>query len=150
MSTRIGLRPAVCTLWPVRCPERNTGELTEHFALLKEPHCCGFDQDGSQTVKEWIEDQDLADYNRMNDRMLEIISIKNQRHPAALDIKSQYLFRLALYDLDEFRVQVFEKAILADMKLDSDQLEAARTDDVALLELGMAFVKWELFGVGKE
>ncbi|CAB5128941.1 hypothetical protein D3OALGA1CA_3103 [Olavius algarvensis associated proteobacterium Delta 3] len=142
-------RPAACRMYPLaRALSRNreTGELTEHFALLKEPHCCGFDQDGSQTVEEWVEDQDLADYNRMNDRMLEIISIKNQRHPAVLDIKSQYLFRLALYDLDEFRDQVFEKGILADMKLDPDQFEAARTDDVALLELGMLFIKKELFG----
>lgn len=146
-------RPAACRMYPLaRALSRNrkTFEITEHFALLKEPHCCGFDQDGSQTVKEWMEDQALADYNRMNDRMLKIISLKNQRHPDPLDVKSQYLFRLALYDLDGFRVQVFEKGILADMKPDSDQLEAARTDDVALLELGMAFVKWELFGVGIE
>jgi len=141
-------RPATCRMYPLaRALSRNreSGEMTEHFALLKEPHCRGFDQEGTQTVAEWIEDQDLAVYNRMNDRMLEIISLKNQHHPEPLDVKSQYLFRLALYDLDEFRVHVFEKGILGDMNPDADILEAARTDDVALLELGMAFIKWELF-----
>jgi len=145
-------RPVACRMYPLAralSRSRETGELTEHYALLKEPHCRGFEQNGSQTVAEWITGQDLAVYNRLNDRMLEIISLKNQRHPEPLDVKSQYLFRLALYDLDEFRVHVFEKGILADMTPDADQLEAARTDDVALLELGMAFVKWELFGVGK-
>ena len=142
-------RPAACRMYPLAralARNRETGGLTEHYALLKEPHCRGFEQDGSQTVEEWIADQDLAVYNRMNDQMMEIISLKNQRHPDPLDVKSQYLFRLALYDLDEFRLQVFEKGILASMEADADQFESARTDDVALLELGMAFVKKELFG----
>jgi len=142
-------RPAACRMYPLaRALSRNreSGEMTEHFALLKESHCCGFDQEGTQTVTEWIEDQDLAVYNRMNNRMLEIISLKNQHHPEPLDVKSQYLFRLALYDLDEFRTHVFEKGILEEMKPDAEILEAARTDDVALFELGMMFVKKELFG----
>jgi hypothetical protein len=53
---------------------------------------------------------------------------------------------MALYDLDRFRTQVFENALLDNNEqvrdsLDPDLLEQAREDDLALLRLGHAWVK---------
>jgi hypothetical protein len=113
--------------------------------LLKEPHCRGFDQDDNQTVREWIENQGLTVYNELNDLLLEIISLKNRLKSGPVDIKSKYLFNMACYDLDRFRSHIFDKGLLDDMNLDNDTLDAIHKDEVALLKLGLRWLKQILF-----
>lgn len=137
-------RPASCRTYPlVRAISRNraTGNVTEHFMLLKEPHCLGFDASKSQTAQQWMDDQEIEIYNHFNDQMLEIIRFKNQLRPGPLDLKSRQLFYMALYDLDRFRTQIFENAILDQIAVDPKKLAAAKTDDTALLEVAMQWVK---------
>ena len=141
-------RPSSCRTYPLvraisRC--RETGRITERFALLKEPHCLGFKETKGQTVRQWINDQEIAVYNYINDRLIEIISLKNQLHTGPLDLKSRYLFYMALYDLDNFRARIFENGLFDNFEVNPQQLETARTDDTALLEVGMEWVKEVLF-----
>ena len=124
---------------------RKTGKVTEHFALIKEPHCRGFEQETTQTVRQWIENQKIAGYNEMNDMLMEIISMKNHTIPSPLDMKSSHSFYIALYDLDRFRPHIFEKGLLDDFHLDSDILEAVKNDDVELLKIGHRWIKQMLF-----
>ena len=142
-------RPASCRIYPVAraiTRSRDTGRIEEHYALLKEPHCLGHAQDASQTVREWVANQELAAYNEFNDMLMEIIALKNQQGPEPLGMKSRLAFHMALYDLDRFRIQVFEKGLLDNsdpdsLNLDPDLLEQAREDDLALLRIGHAWVK---------
>jgi Fe-S-cluster containining protein len=142
-------RPASCRMYPLlralsRC--RNTGRITERFFIIKEPHCRGFESDKPVQVKQWLRDQDLTNYNRFNDKLLELISLKNRRLPGPLDLKAQHLFHLALYDLDTFRHQLFDDGFYRHMPVDQQALEAARNEDTALLKLGIQWVKDSLFG----
>lgn len=143
-------RPSSCRMYPlvraVAC-SRQTGEISEKFMLLKEPHCLGFHQGNLQTVRQWISDQKIAGYNEINDRLIHIISLKNRRRPGVLDLKSRNLFVTALYDLDEFRSRIIHHGLLAGFLVDSALVDKVLEDDVALLELGMQWVKHELFGV---
>ena len=124
---------------------RETGHISEHYMMLKEPHCLGFNQNQTQTVAEWIEDQGITVYNQMNDMLMEIISLKNRFMPGKLDIKSSLLFHMACYDIDKFRSHIFEKGILDDQNLDSGTLDAIKDDDVELLKMGFKWIKHKLF-----
>jgi Fe-S-cluster containining protein len=137
-------RPSSCRTYPLArlaSRSRETGKITEQYVLLKEPHCLGFQEGGLRSVRSWVTDQGLAIYNEMNDLLMEIISLKNQLHPAPLDIKSRHIFHMACYDLDAFRNQ------LDTLDAASETLEAARHDDTALLKLGLAWLKKMLFNV---
>jgi uncharacterized protein len=141
-------RPASCRMYPLaRMVSRNreTGRMTEHYALMKEDHCLGFCEPKTQTVREWIENQELIVYNRINDKFMEIISLKNRLNPGPLDLKSRYLFAMACYDMDTFRQHIFEKGLFDDFELDSITLEKIKTDDVALLDVGMTWIQQILF-----
>jgi len=141
-------RPASCRTYPlVRAISRNraTGKVSEHFMLLKEPHCLGFDASKSQTVQQWINDQEIEIYNHFNDQMLEIIRLKNQLRPGPLDPKSRHLFYMALYDLDRFRTQVFKNKLLDQIEVDPQKRVDSETDDTALLEISMQWIKQALF-----
>jgi Fe-S-cluster containining protein len=142
-------RPSSCRMYPVIravSRSRETGKISEHYMLLKEPHCLGFNEGQTQTVREWIKDQGVAIYNEINDMLMEIISLKNSLMPGPLDIKAKHLFHMALYDLDRFRSHIFEKGLLDNLHLDSETLEAVRNDDLALLKLGHKWIKQIFFG----
>ncbi len=141
-------RPSSCRTYPlVRLASRNrqTGRISARYFLLKEPHCRGFGSDRTQTVGRWIQDQDLCDYNEENDRILELISLKNRFRPGPLAPADRHLFVTALYNLDEFRRQVFEATLAGDDRFDSVLREAADQDDAALLRLAIQWVKQKLF-----
>ena len=141
-------RPSSCRTYPLariatRC--RDTGQISERYMLVQEPHCHGFQQTKTQRIKDWIKAQGLEPYNQMNDRLMEIISLKNRLHPKALNLAAQQLFYLALYDLDNFRGQIFTNDLLNGFITEPESLEAIRSDDVALLKLALKWVKAKLF-----
>jgi uncharacterized protein len=144
-------RPSSCRTYPlVRLASRSreTGDITERFLLLKEPHCLGFEKDRTWTVCEWIENQAVSFYNEMNDMLLEIISLKNRNLPGSLDIESRRCFHMALYDIDTYRSHIIEKNIFDQRhpgSPDAVTWDTLINDDVALLKLGHQWIKKILF-----
>jgi len=137
-------RPSSCRTYPlVRALSRSrqTGEITEQFMVLREQHCLGFKEGKPQTVPQWIDEQDIAVYNEINDQLMQIIRLKNRLMPGPLDLKSRHLFYTALYDLDNFRSQIKKKRLLNDFQVDSSAMDKAMEEDVELLKLGMKWIK---------
>jgi len=142
-------RPSSCRMYPLArgvFRSRETEKITEQYVLLKETHCLGCSQEKIWTIGEWIIDQELAEYNKMNDMLMEIISLKNRLLPGVLDIKSRLVFHMACYDLDRFRTDIFEKDLLKDFTCDTpDILNKIKDNDTALLLLGLKWLKHILF-----
>jgi Fe-S-cluster containining protein len=132
-------RPASCRIYPlargVTINARNN-EMQEHFALLQEAHCCGHGQGRTWTPASWVSNQKLAEYNRINDWLFEIIQLKKSLGSGPLNLAMQRLFQLLLYDLDRFRNHIFSKNLMADQKWAQHLIETARSDDLVLLEVG--------------
>jgi len=141
-------RPSSCRIYPLAralSRSRETGETTEHFAYLRESYCLGHEQEKTQTVREWVERQELAPYNEQNDRLIEIIALKNRLKPGPLDLATGRMFHLALYDLDTFRGKIFKDGLLSDFTVGKDLLTRAEQDDTQLLQIGYAWIKTKLF-----
>lgn len=141
-------RPSSCRIYPVAraiSRSRETGRITEHFAIIKEPHCLGFQRDKSQTVSEWMRSQEVTAYNELNDMFIEIISLKNRLMPGPLALRAQHLFHTALYDIDAFRTQISQNDLVKDMNLAEAYLETLRKNDIELLKFGHRYVKENLF-----
>lgn len=142
-------RPSSCRAYPlvrVASRSRETGKVTERYYYITEPHCLGFEESGNGTVASYVDEQGLEPYNEMNDRLMEIISLKNMLRPGQLDVESKYLFYLALYNLDTFRQYILENKFSGDIGKDPDLIENAEKDDVSLLKLGHVWIKKKLFG----
>ena len=142
-------RPSSCRIYPLvrgLARSRQSGEIREQFMVLQESHCRGFKEGGKQTAQQWMDGQEIKIYNQINDKLMQIISLKNQLRPGPLDLKSRHLFHTALYDLDNFRSQIEKNGLLDDFQVDAAMLEKAMEDDVALLEIGMAWIKGVVFG----
>jgi Fe-S-cluster containining protein len=137
-------RPSSCRTYPLIrgvARSRSTGEMTEQFVVLKEPHCMGFKKGHTQTIRQWIDGQGIADYNKNNDKLMQIIILKNRLIPGPLDAKSSQQFQTALYDLDDFRTQIKHNGLLDNFQIDSRILDSAMKNDLALLDLGMIWIE---------
>ena len=141
-------RPSSCRTYPLMravTRSRSTGEMTAQFMMLRESHCLGFEEGKTRTLQQWIEEQGLAVYNENNDKLMQIISLKNRLIQGPLDIKSSQLFFTALYDQDDFRLQIQNSGLMDNFHVDSRIMDAALENDVALLDLAMKWIKHMLF-----
>lgn len=134
-------RPSSCRTYPLvrvlrRC--RESGDVLEEYRLLQEPHCRGFDAERQQTAHEWTADQDLRQYNAENDRLLNLISLKARLSSKALPPSLAEQVFTALYDLDRLREQLHDGRLAG---VSAELVEDARRDEVALLRLGVEWVK---------
>ena len=142
-------RPASCRMYPLAraiTRSRETGEITEYFALIEESHCKGLREKKKQTVREWIETQEVQIYNKMNDKLMDIISLKNAIMPGKLEGKQEENFYLACYDIDTFRDAIINNGLFSDFIIPDSVLKKIEEDDIALLDLGFKWVKDFLFG----
>ena len=142
-------RPTSCRTYPVarairRC--RQSGSLTEHFALIREPHCRGFDEAEVQTVPQWLSAQAASTDFAVTDRLMDIIQLKNRLRPGPLAPDEMTQCRMALYDMDRFREVINTDPVIGGNPIEAGQLNAAQSDDLALLTLAMAWVRHYLFG----
>jgi Fe-S-cluster containining protein len=131
-------RPSSCRTYPlVRLASRSreTGKISENYFLIQEEHCLGFDEKQNQTAEEWVENQGIDVYNRMNDMLLELISLKNRLLPDPFDDRTMQLIYTAFYDIDRFRSRIASGEISVSTG-NVDEL-----DDVGLLKLSIQWVK---------
>ena len=143
-------RPGSCRMYPLAravTRSRQTGELAEFFARIEEPHCNGFGKGSGMTVREWLGGQDVAAHNRNNDKLMELLSLKNRIMPGRLDPVLADYFYLALYDTDEFKDKILTSDLPdGDLPPDAVRKEIA-ADDEALLDFAILWLKQVLFGI---
>lgn len=143
-------RPASCRLYPLAraiSRSRKTGEIQEYYALIEESHCKGFDDHHTRTVGQWLTGQDVERHNRNNDKLMELIHLKNRIMPGPLSSDQSDLFYLALYDLDEFRHRIFSRDLLGTAAVAPRVMARIGTSDEALLDLGLKWVRYQWFGM---
>jgi Fe-S-cluster containining protein len=141
-------RPSSCRMYPLMRAVtrlRSSGEMTAQFMLVKESHCHGFEEGKTRTLKQWMHAQGVVIYNENNDKLMQIISLKNRLIPGQLDIKSRHLFNLAIYNLDDFKSQIQNNGLLDNFDVNSRIMDTALKSDVALLNLAMQWLKHTLF-----
>lgn len=107
-------RPGACRAYPLgRAAVRTkSGELQQHFVLLKESHCKGFAETRPQTPLLYSKEQGLAEYNLYNDALASLIQHDEIRQGRFMPSDEQLrLFALALYNLDQFRDDITRGAL---------------------------------------
>ncbi|MBF0449210.1 MAG: YkgJ family cysteine cluster protein [Candidatus Magnetomorum sp.] len=137
-------RPASCRYYPLArlvSRSRETGKISASYMLMKEAHCMGHnDQKGflcEQTLEKWLDSQELANDDNYNDRMLEIIAVKNQAGIKDLSADQKKLFFMCCYDIDSFQDYAVNDQLFSE-KLD---MHCSFDGDLQWLERALAWLK---------
>lgn len=139
-------RPAACRAYPLgrAVMMSEDGSTAEHFVLLKEDHCQGFQEPNKQTALQYSEGQELLTYNRFNDAVAGIYQHDSIRKGFIPTSKQIDLFILALYNIDNFREMLLSGQLLIPGTLVPEEKSHLMNDE-ALLLFAIDWVVQQLF-----
>jgi len=149
-------RPSACRYYPVGMADFHEGGKPEEgeeakeekfFFLVKEPHCKGFEEPKTWTIRDWRADQGVDVRDEMNKEWLRLIMRrKSHGFQASLADAAKRMFFMASTDLDHFRRFIFESSFLDTYEVDEETLEKIKTDDVELMFFSFKYLANTLFG----
>jgi hypothetical protein len=142
-------RPSACRTYPLGhavSKIRGKTEPEEFYFLVCESHCLGFNENKEWTIDEWKKDQEIDQYNEINNYWLDIIANKNPLVLKKLNDRKIQMYYMACYSLDEFRKFVFGSRFLGIFDIGKDVMERIKKDEVELLRFGFNWLKFSIFG----
>lgn len=139
-------RPGACRTYPVGRAARldKQGNILEQHFLVREEHCRGFEQDARWTTETWQQDQEIALYNRANDRYMRIMA--RQKGKPAIDAKHGVMCLLALYQLDRFQEFIRNMNLFSRLDADQARQEAVLSDEEQCLDFAYDWVELMVCG----
>ncbi len=142
-------RPSACRTYPLeravdRAPEK--GAAHEYYFMTDHSYCLGHKEEKTFTVKKWIRDQRLDDFNLMDDLWTEIDTVFSTNPWAGEGIggQKQQMAFTACYDIDNFRVMVAKHHLLDRFTLSRDQKRRIRESDTEMLKFSFEWLKYFL------
>ena len=139
-------RPSACRTYPLeravdRKPEK--GSNREYFFLTHHQYCLGHSEEKFNTVKEWIRDQRLIDYNMMNELWTEMDTIfaGNPWQGEGHGGPRQQLAFMVCYDIDGFRRLAAEKKLIEQFALSKETRRRIAQEDAELQKFGFEWLK---------
>jgi len=143
-------RPWPCRMYPLGlAAQRDTPDGwrgDRFYFLLEEQGCQGFGEPKEWTIREWIDDQGIDEYDEWGEAYKELTLHKFFEDGGVLSPKKMHMLYTACYDLDKFREFVFESTLLQRFDVDEDLVEEMRYDDEALLRFAFLWLRFSLFG----
>ena len=141
-------RPSACRAYPLgRAVMRgDNGTMKEHFVLMQEGHCEGFNELVQQNAQDYSIDQELTTYNHFNDAVAMILQHEAIRRGYIPSAKQIDLFILCLYNIDTFRAMLVNGR-LAPLTCNPAEKEVLQDDDEKLLLFAVDWLQQQLFGI---
>jgi Fe-S-cluster containining protein len=143
-------RPGACRLYPLGQALKRSpaGIWRQHYFTVREPHCLGWQQGKAWRVDEWLADQGMETYQRMNEPFLRLSTGRPLSAVKALGERKLQMYFMACYNLDAFRDFVCGSSLKERFALDDDLLRRLRQDDEELLIFAGRWLEFALFGAG--
>lgn len=141
-------RPAACRIYPLGRAATShplDGSRREFYFAVREDHCKGFELPRKWKVREWLQDQGLEEYNRLNDLLMELYVLKARGKGTNLGAQHLQMFVMACYNSEKFRDFIFKSPFLQRFDVEPDLVESLRLDDGALLEFAFRWLRFALF-----
>jgi Fe-S-cluster containining protein len=143
-------RPWPCRMYPIGMasqkdtPDGWRGE--RFYFLMQEEGCTGFGQEKEWSVEEWIENQNIEEYDVWGEQYKELALHKYFETGGTLPPERMEMMFTACYDLDKFRQFVFSSSLLDRFDVDEDFVQEMRTRDDSLLRFAYLWLRFSLFG----
>ncbi len=145
-------RPWSCRMYPLGTakPKNPTPADQPFHFVMREELCHGHGecqgQGKTRSVREWIAEQGIEEYEMMGPSFQELVLHDFWTGEPTLTPAQAEMFYMACYDLDLFRRFVFESSFLGLIEVDEARVEALRSDDEELLEFALSWLRFSLFG----
>ena len=139
-------RPAACRTYPLG---RGTGldeagAVVEHWCVVREDHCRGFDEPPQWTSATWAADQSTAEYAAVDDRYL-TMAARASRLGLCLSQLQQRQVGVALFQLDRFAEILQGGDLLERLSVPCTERDAIVANERLTLDFALDWLEQELF-----
>lgn len=140
-------RPTSCRTYPLeRAVDRNPankGREKDYYFLARHDYCKGHNEKHHFTVRQWIRNQRLDDFNSFNDLWAEIDTLfrSNPWQGEGAGGPRQQLAFMVCYNIDGFRQFIQERRVLEEFRLPKDRKRRIQQNDEELLKFGFDWLK---------
>lgn len=147
-------RPLTCRYYPLGLVShklKGSDRQEDFYFLVREEYCQGHAEARTQTVADFRREQGVADYEEVNrawvDILMKLASWQSVGGPMgkAPSAQTRQMFFMVATDVDRFRRFVLESRFFQIYDVPPESIERIKSDDVALLQLGFAWLKAVLF-----
>jgi len=150
-------RPWACRMYPVglASPKEKAGDQAvctasqpkdDFYFLMKEEGCLGFQEKKEWTIREWIENQGVPDYDEFGRLLKEITLHEFFQSGREFTPEQMENFFICCYNLDKFRKLIFNSTFFDRFNVDEDLRKKLESDDEELLRFAFRWVRFSLFG----
>jgi len=142
-------RPWSCRMYPLGLAspkEGNAAGNKEFYFLMKEDICKGHEETREFTVRQWVENQGISEYDSKGKEYKEVTLHDFFEKGGSLKPEQMEMFFMATYDLDKFREFVFQSSFLKRFQVEKEVAARIEKDDEALLSFGFRWLRYCLFG----
>jgi len=143
-------RPWPCRMYPLGLaaqkdtPDGWRGD--RFYFLMQEEGCQGLCEAKEWTVREWLEDQGIDEYDEWGEAFKELTLHDFFETGGVLTPDKMHMLFVGCYDLDKFREFVFESTLLDRFEVDEDFVEEMRYNEESLLRFAFLWLRFSLFG----
>ncbi len=143
-------RPTACRYYPVALVSmRKQNEYTDQdaYALVKEDHCLGHNEDRTLTIDEFRKEQGVEEYDELTRGWRQLILKKKSSGPSVgtPTKRSLQMFFMASYDLDRFKDFVTSDSFNEVYDLPEELKQKIQTDEVELMQFGFRLIRQVMF-----
>lgn len=142
-------RPWACRMYPVGMAspkESESGGDQDFYFILREDVCHGHKEKQDWSIREWVTDQGIDEYNEMGKYFKELTLHDFFLKGGTLDLQKMEMFFMACYHLDRFRKFLFESTFFERFEIDNEEKARIKDDDVELMKFGARWIRFALFG----
>jgi Fe-S-cluster containining protein len=142
-------RPWSCRMYPIGLASQKTkvdDPGNEFYFLQKDDFCHGITTKQEWTIESWMQDQGTEPYERASSLYREIVLHPFFNKGNDLTPPKMEMFHTVFYNLDKFREFIFESTFLKRFEVAKETLIAIKNDDIRLMEFGVDWLKFSLFG----
>ncbi|MGA8178906.1 MAG: YkgJ family cysteine cluster protein [Desulfobacterales bacterium] len=141
-------RPWSCRIYPLQ-PE--SSKITEraakqYYSVMDVPFCLGLEENSSLVLAEWIEEQGVSVYQKMEAPFKTITTNAFLSQNKITNKNIQEMFYMAGYDLDRFKRFVLESTFLERFEVAPEIVGKIKEDDIELYFFAMRWLEYGLLG----
>lgn len=139
-------RPSACRTYPLERGVDRTSDgrsIEDFYFMTNHDYCFGHSEDSSFTVKDWIRNQQIDEFNSANDLWINMDTLfmsNPWKGEGAGGTKQQISFMIC-YNIDGFRRFVEERNLIKQFKLDKSFRQRIARDDLELQKFGFLWLE---------
>jgi Fe-S-cluster containining protein len=142
-------RPASCRTYPLErgvTPMDTSGNRQDFYFLKRHPYCLGHKEKQPWGVIEWVVDQGIGPYNRMNDLWTDMDSLFRTNPWGGERDKQLRMAFTACFNVDKFRDFVLNSSFRSRFNISENEVDRLSKTDEETMKLGFRWVRFFLTG----